>query len=452
MAITPYLHLNTVGSSEEEIQMSFQSWRLLIAGDEASNMTKIDGGFYELTTKIEEVKVKTNLIKTDGLGDRFLSDDGTYKIVQGGGGGGSIFSKDEYLTYTATEDTDRFTLPDVSEDNQVILYKDNLLMMQGTDYSITKATGEVVLSFTLLEGESIRYQINLGIADVVRKSLTGNMEEATSIFLKDEVGNVLSPKVNAKDVIGYKPSVELADNLVTTEKGKALDATQGKILADIIGRLDTLDTADKSNIVHALNEIFNIADKGLRFKGVCQNDLLDTTQTSGIWITNISDSLTNLPSGWRKTTRKTIVNFKVDELSAFNMMLIIDQETLEVCYQMGVDFQWRSLTKETRFSFTCSTTETVSIITQDSYVENDNFVVNLRLKRVGDISFANMVVANIPLDFAPRYYAVGTACGKGTSGDYDKMVNCLIGTDGGIRILTTDTSIKEVILNVRGSF
>ncbi len=452
MAITPYLHLDTVGSSQEEVQMSFQNWRLLVAGDETSNMTKIDSGFYELATKIEEVETKTGLIKTDGLGDKFLSNDGTYKIVQGGGGGGSVFSKDEYLTYTATEDTDTFILPDVSEDKQVILYKDNLLMMQETDYSITKETGEVVLAFTLLEGESIRYQINLGIENVVTKSLIGDIEDATSVFLKDEVGNVLSPKVKAEDVVGYRPSAELADNLVTTEKGKSLDATQGKILADIIGSLNALDTEDKSSIVHALNETFNIADKGLRFRGVCQNDLLDTTQTSGIWTTNISESLTNLPSGWRKTTVKTIVNFKVDTLSDFNMMLIIDQETSEVCYQMGVDFNWKSLTKNVRLPFTCSATETINITTQNNYVENDTFEINLKLRRAEDISFVNMVVANIPLDFAPSYYAVGTACGKGIDGDYDKIVNCFVGTDGGLRVLTTDTSIKEVILNVRGCF
>ena len=37
----------------------------------------------------DEVNKKIDLIKTDGLGNKYLSDDGTYKYVEGGGSGGT---------------------------------------------------------------------------------------------------------------------------------------------------------------------------------------------------------------------------------------------------------------------------------------------------------------------------------------------------------------------------
>lgn len=52
----------------------------------------------------DEVNKKIDLIKTDGLGNKYLSDDGTYKYVEGGGGNidlSDYATKDEIPTKTS---------------------------------------------------------------------------------------------------------------------------------------------------------------------------------------------------------------------------------------------------------------------------------------------------------------------------------------------------------------
>ncbi len=463
MAMTPYLNLSTVGMTGEEIEMKFQDWRLLIAGDSNSNMNKIDTGYYTLFTKINDVDSRTEFITNNGLGSKFLADDGTYKIVEGGGGG-TVAMTDSFTPYTATEDVDSFTIEGVTGDSQVLLYKDNLLMIKDVDYTINKETGEISLPFTLTSGEIIYYQINKAIDKMTITSLEGDITTATSVYLLDSVGNVVSTKTKKEDVIGIdelednvnnKVSVQdVVDNLATDISGKVLDAKQGKILADMIGDLSLLTTEEKVNIVEAINETLGVANEGLKFKGVCARDLSDTLLSSGIWITEITDELTNIPSWWSTNTYKTVINFGTGQLTDLSFMLIIDSFSGEVCYQQGEDFYWSSLTNPTRFNFYASAKETVTIVSQECYVVGQELTVNLRLRRIEDTSFDNMVVASVPMNFAPSHYIVGSAMGKGLTGDYSRIVNCFLASDGGIRVIPQEDEIglKEIVLTIKGGF
>ncbi len=454
MAQTQYLQLGLVGTSAEELEMLFLDWRLLAMGENQSNMIKIDDGFYSLDTRTTSLEAKTSFVTDEGMGNKFLADDGTYKLVSGGGGGGSVFMTDSYQVFTAQSDTQTFTIAKTTDESQVVLYKDNLLMIKDVDYTIDKTTGVVDLPFTLLTGESIYYQVNKGYESLVTSGYTGDVSIATSKFLFDDVGNVVSPKVKREDVVGLESVLvedDIADNLTTTIKGKLLDASQGKLLSDTVGKLSTLTTENKTSLVNAINELVTSSDTPLQFRGVCQNDLSDTTLTSGIWITEVTEELTNIPSWWLKNTRKTIINFATDGFNTLNFMLIIDRSVGEVCYQIGTSFHWASLTNDTRFPFYCTANDTIQVVSQECYVVKQEFTVNLRITRMDRTSFEEMVVATLPANFVPSHYVVGNAIGKNlTDTSYARHINCFVGSDGKIRIIPQDTNVKEIVLSIKG--
>lgn len=188
-------------------------------------------------TAHSDIREKTDIIITTGTGKQYLSDDGTYKEIKGGGT--TIFDIDEYESYTAITDTTTFTIELMNESKIVQLVKDNLLMIQGTDYTIDKTTGVVTLNFTLLTGEKIYYKELYGADNVIVYNTEPIGAEAKIVGkLVDINENTITPMTVLKaveDDNGKKLNIILDEKLnksdvidITTqvEAGKALDARQ----------------------------------------------------------------------------------------------------------------------------------------------------------------------------------------------------------------------------------
>lgn len=54
--------------------------------------------------------------------------------------------------------------------------------------------------------------------------------------------------------------INIVDNLTTSSSTSALSANQGRLLKDIIGNLNNLNTTDKSSIVNAINDVIHKTD------------------------------------------------------------------------------------------------------------------------------------------------------------------------------------------------
>lgn len=69
----------------------------------------------------------------------------------------------------------------------------------------------------------------------------------------------MSKPINLQNIENLKQNkidkIQIKNTLIETIEGNVLDATQGKVLSDKIGDIDSLQTVDKTSIVNAINEL-----------------------------------------------------------------------------------------------------------------------------------------------------------------------------------------------------
>lgn len=109
--------------------------------------------------------------------------------------------------------------------------------------------------------------------------------QATNKKYVDDMGDTKVDEVGGKSLLedteiarlitmetGAEVNREHVNNLTETVEGKTLDATQGKVLNDLVstnvGDLETLTTIDKSSLVNATNEVKNLVDTNTQFTDV----------------------------------------------------------------------------------------------------------------------------------------------------------------------------------------
>lgn len=198
MKKTPNIGLTEIGTSYADKDMDLMEWRTLVAGEDSSNMSIID----------KEVGDLKKVIKKDGTGQKYLSDDGTYRYVSGSGGTSKLaFASDNYLVYTATTSTTTFTIAGMSTSKSVELIKDNMVMMQGQEYEIDKSTGIVTLLFTLNKGEKIYYSVVEGEEKAILYSDSATVEGNREKSLTDINGNFIAPKTTITAIEGLSGSI-----------------------------------------------------------------------------------------------------------------------------------------------------------------------------------------------------------------------------------------------------
>lgn len=160
----------------------------------------------------------------EGLDNTKLITPKTLKVaIKANGGGGGIINN-VFITgvskgkFTATEVTDRFTIPNMDTSKEVSIIYKNLILNEDEEYTLAKNTGNVILSFNLEIGEEIFYEM-------------------------------INTSYDYKELIG---TPDIVNNLDETIVGNVLDATQGKVLLDIIQELTVRITELENLITHTV--------------------------------------------------------------------------------------------------------------------------------------------------------------------------------------------------------
>ena len=166
------------------------------------------------TTSHEDLREKTNVIVTTGIGNKYLANDGTYKEVQGGGGGGTVFDVEDYDSFTATEDTTTFTIADMTESKLVQIVFEGLELIKDVNYTIDKTTGIVTLGFTLKATQTIYYKLLYGANNAVVYDEASEIEGTVTFDADTLEGHDSSYFVNTTQVVNTTTSIETDGNVL----------------------------------------------------------------------------------------------------------------------------------------------------------------------------------------------------------------------------------------------
>ena len=149
-----------------------------------------------------------------------------------------------------------------------------------------KITAETVLSYTLYASgwNGDEYSINdpLFTRSVTIKIYSENLTEAQYVALSNAKIFTSDVQLDDNTIVlvadGDIPTIDIPimisvsipgstqdqiiDTLTSNSTTAALSANQGRVLNEIIGDTSTLETSEKSNIVNAINELFQDVDNG----------------------------------------------------------------------------------------------------------------------------------------------------------------------------------------------
>lgn len=203
MVITDFLKMVLRYFTAEDKATLFADWR-----------QELNDNFVKIDDFAKDTKEKTDILQTDGTGERFLANDGTYKLVEGGGGGARsvVFDREEYESFTATTPTNTFVAMGMNENKLISIVFDGLEMIKDVNYTINKVTGVVTLGFELKAGETIYYKTLYGIDNAVvfeeNEEITGDVAfdadtlegHRASYFATEEQINVLNYKGVVNDI------------------------------------------------------------------------------------------------------------------------------------------------------------------------------------------------------------------------------------------------------------
>lgn len=220
-----------------------------------------------------------------------------------GSGRGVFVSNVEQGSFVASGDTTTFTIPNMNGTKIEELIFENYQLVVGQSYSIVRSTGEVTLTFTLKQGETIYYRL-------------------------------FDTSYNYNELSG-KPAIQ--DNLTTVEKGQILDASQGKILKDDIntralktevGALSGLTTITKTSLVDAINESTNKINVLSANKNKILNEGLGNYDTPTKPSDYTSNSITSV--ALRKCSET-----EASEYGYWNNILAIKNHGEDNCFELG---------------------------------------------------------------------------------------------------------------------
>lgn len=111
---------------------------------------------------------------------------------------------------------------------------------------------------------------------------------------------------------------------------------------------------------------------------------------------------------------------------------------------------WQQIATTTKTSFLCTASSGYTIMSQNCYTKNDEFYINMRVKKTDGSAFnGELVVATKP--FSTVSVDVGSAMGSVSSGSWTLPVNCFSVTGNSIVISTSQTTIQEIYLKIKGS-
>lgn len=248
----------------------------------------------------DEVNKKIDLIKTDGLGNKYLSDDGTYKYVEGGGsngGGGNIdlsdyATKDEIPTKTSelTNDSGFITsipteyVTDAELNNKGYLTEHQDISHLATKTEVPKRTSQLtndsgfITDYTEKDPTVPSHVKSISTTDIINwnnksdfdgnynnltnkptiptktSQLTNDSLFASESYVKNEIANAQLGGGNVEiDLSGYATKDDLL-NKVDKELGKSL------ISNNEIERLANVTNYDDTAIKNQINSKASISD------------------------------------------------------------------------------------------------------------------------------------------------------------------------------------------------
>lgn len=229
-------------------------------------------------------KVKIDKITTDGDGTRYLADNGTYKLIQGGGSGDSGTFVLETAAADQLTDTEYNDLKDAIEANKIIIADLGLTLgiiaqIYQPCFAATYDSGSnrIVLSLTQATGtvSSSEDTRRLVVCDII---ISGNTDHSVSRDNYNLVNEnmvltfgqtkeytpttIYSPATKAyADNIGYGRTISItttADKFLNTANLSGVDAEQRVI--DLFGSLDNFKNVVANILANHVRYYFHFAD------------------------------------------------------------------------------------------------------------------------------------------------------------------------------------------------
>lgn len=229
-------------------------------------------------------KVKIDKITTDGDGTRYLADNGTYKLIQGGGSGDSGTFVLETAVADQLTDTEYNDLKDAIEANKIIIADLGLTLgiiaqIYQPCFAATYDSGSnrIVLSLTQTTGTTNSSEDNrrLVVCNIIISGNTGHSVSRDNYNLVNEnmvltFGNtkqytpttIYSPATKAyADNIGYGRTISIVtttDKFLNTANLSGVDAEQRVI--DLFGSLDNFKNVVANILANHVRYYFHFAD------------------------------------------------------------------------------------------------------------------------------------------------------------------------------------------------
>lgn len=229
-------------------------------------------------------KVKIDKITTDGDGTRYLADNGTYKLIQGGGSGDSGTFVLETAAADQLTDTEYNDLKDAVEANKIIIADLGLTLgiiaqIYQPCFAATYDSGSnrIVLSLTQATGtvSSSEDTRRLVVCDIIISGNTGHSVSRDNYNLVNEnmvltfgqttrytPTTIYSPATKAyADNIGYGRTISITttlDKFLNTANLSGVDAEQRVI--DLFGSLDNFKNVVANILANHVRYYFHFAD------------------------------------------------------------------------------------------------------------------------------------------------------------------------------------------------
>lgn len=229
-------------------------------------------------------KVKIDKITTDGDGTRYLADNGTYKLIQGGGSGDSGTFVLETAAADQLTDTEYNDLKDAIEANKIIIADLGLTLgiiaqIYQPCFAATYDSGSnrIVLSLTQTTGtvSSSEDTRRLVVCDIIISDNTGHSVSRDNYNLVNEnmvltfgqtkeytPTTIYSPATKAyADNIGYGRTISITttlDKFLNTANLSGVDAEQRVI--DLFGSLDNFKNVVANILANHVRYYFHFAD------------------------------------------------------------------------------------------------------------------------------------------------------------------------------------------------
>ena len=271
--------------------------------------------------------------------------------------------------------------------------------------------------------------------------------------LKDINGNKIIPMTLTKavqDDTGKKLNVILDEKLNTTKVVNTNTSieTDGNVLNAVQAN---------PNVEGSLaNQINDCLKRSIATKTSTATKIVDILECGVYSIVNGASQFTDYPTklindgllyGELVVSKNTYI---VYELTVFNSNYGNVTKMYGVKNNNTLLIDWQPIATTTKTPFSCTANTGVTISQQDCYIENGEFTLTLTASITNGTSFSENIVAILP--FTPKTLYVGNAMGRTdlTTSAWLKKVNCYCDTGKNIAVTTEDSTIKQVLLTIKG--